>query len=146
MIKKLLVAAAMMFSSLSFADDHAPPPMEVTPELAAMRYCQTFGIRAAWGAQARFFGAPATFKYINEADLKKMFWGDPKDMPHDGIYILEDLDLSQRRQYEEVAFYGWKQAGQWMKANKARPDFEVLTAIFIDGCKKQLTKPVVKKQ
>ena len=76
------------------------PPLEATPAMAAMRYCQTQGVRAAWGAQARFLGAPATFKYIAEAPLRRMFIGDVADIRTDAIYVLDELDLDERREYE----------------------------------------------
>ena len=37
-------------------------PLEATPAMAAMRYCQTQGVRAAWGAQARFLGGASDFQ------------------------------------------------------------------------------------
>ena len=115
------------------------PPLDNSPASAAMRYCLTEGARAAWGAQARFLGAPSTFKYIEETPLKKMFYGDPKEIPTDAIYVWEAMNIDERRQYEEVAFYGWKQADAWVKEGRERPEYEVLTAIFYDGCKKNLT-------
>jgi hypothetical protein len=104
-----------------------------------MRYCQTVGVRAAWGAQARFLGAPAQFKYIAQAPLKRMFMGETSDIPTDAIYVLEDMDLDQRRQYEENAFFGWKQADAWMREGRERPEYEVLAALFYNGCKQSLT-------
>src|ERR1700674_3751597 len=98
--------------------------------LAAMRHCQTQGVRAAWGAQARFLGAPATFKYIPDAPLQKMFMGDGADIRSDAIYVLDELDLDQRRAYEESAFYGWKEADRWVAEGRERPDYEVLAAVF----------------
>lgn len=148
---KTIFAAALfaLFSNLSFAhgvDDFVPaePPYDETPVIAAMRYCQTVGVRAAWGAQARFLGAAATFKYIQEAPLKKMFMGSVADIPNDAIYVLEDMNLEERRQYEEVAFHGWKQADKWVKDGKERPEFEVLVAIFYNDCKNELIKPITK--
>src|SRR5689334_19303281 len=93
--------------------------MDETPALAAMRYCQMVGVRAAWGAQARFLGAPAVFKYIPEKPLKKMFMGDA-EIPDDGIYVLDSLDLEQRQHYEEVAFTGWKAADGWQGTARIR--------------------------
>jgi hypothetical protein len=112
--------------------------MDESPALAAMRYCQVVGVRAAWGAQARFLGAPAVFKYIPESPLKKMFMGDT-EIPHDAIYVLDSMDLEQRRQYEEVAFTGWKQADRWVNDGRERPEFEVLAALFYKSCKDTLT-------
>jgi len=108
--------------------------------MTAMRYCQTQGVRAAWGAQARFLGAPATFKYIAEAPLRKMFMGDVADIRTDAIYVLDELDLDERREYEESAFHGWKQADRWAAEGRERPEYEVLAALFYQSCKQQFTK------
>jgi hypothetical protein len=115
------------------------PPTDPEPAQAAMRYCQTVAVRAAWGAQARFLGAPAQFKYIGEAQLKRLFMGEVADIPHDAIYVREDLDLEARQHYEEAAFYGWKQADAWVREGRERPEYEVLAALFYQGCKDTLT-------
>ena len=133
------IAAALLFLLCGVACAHeSDPVMDETPALAAMRYCQVVGVRAAWGAQARFLGAPAVFKYIPESPLKKMFMGDA-EIPHDGIYVLDSMDLEQRRIYEEVAFNGWKAADRWVADGKERPEFEVLAAVFYKSCKDTLT-------
>ena len=137
MIRAIAGAIVFALSWAAFAHDSQPEADE-TPALAAMRYCQTVGVRAAWGAQARFLGAPAVFKYIPETPLKKMFMGDA-DIPADAIYVLDALDLAQRRQYEEVAFEGWKAADRWVKDGKDRPEFEGLAAVFYQDCKESLT-------
>jgi len=163
MKKFLLIAVlAVGLSSVAFADDQTPdhsingddhsgesphwsppnPNEPNTPENTMMRYCLTIGVRAAWGAQARYLGAPAVFKYIPEAPLKKMFMGYEENIPTDGIYVLDELNLTQRREYEEVAFYGWKQADKWIQEGRERVDYEILSAIFYDGCKKELTSGV----
>src|SRR6185295_2212676 len=99
MIRAIAGAVVFALSCAAFAHDFQPEADE-TPALAAMRYCLTVGVRAAWGAHARFLGAPAVFKYIPETPLKKMFMGDT-DIPADAIYVMDALDLAQRRQYEE---------------------------------------------
>ena len=137
MIRAIAGAIVFALSWAAFAHDSQPEADE-TPALAAMRYCQTVGVRAAWGAQARFLGAPAVFKYIPESPLKKMFMGDT-EIPHDAIYVLDSMDLEQRRQYEEVAFNGWKQADRWVSDGRERPEFEVLAALFYKSCKDTLT-------
>jgi len=137
MIRAISAAVVIALSCTAFAHE-VEPQADETPALAAMRYCQTVGVRAAWGAQARFLGAPAVFKYIPEAPLKKMFMGD-SETPTDAIYVLDALDLSQRRQYEEVAFEGWKAADRWVNDGKERPEFEVLAAVFYHDCKQSLT-------
>ena len=115
-------------------------PREATPTASAIRACQTKGVRAAWGAQARFLGAPATFKYIPEAPLRKMFMGDIADMRADAIYVLDELETEERRDYEESAFYGWTQADRWVADGRERPEYEVLVALFYQGCKEDLKK------
>jgi hypothetical protein len=133
------IAAAVLFlSSNSVLGHDAEPPVEANPVSAEMRYCLTAGVRAAWGAQARFLGAPAVFRYIPEAQLRQMFVGEITGIPTDAIYVLEDLDLAQRREYEELAFYGWKQADRWVREGRTRMAYELLSAVFYDGCKRTL--------
>jgi len=133
------ISAVALFLFAGVACAHVSDPvMDETPAIAAMRYCQMVGVRAAWGAQARFLGAPSVFKYIPEKPLKKMFMGDA-EIPGDGIYVLDALDLEQRQHYEEVAFTGWKAADGWVNDGKARPEFEVLAALFYKSCKDALT-------
>ena len=137
MLKAIVAASLLTLSGVACAHE-SDPIMDESPALAAMRYCQVVGVRAAWGAQARFLGAPAVFKYIPESPLKKMFMGDT-EIPHDAIYVLDSMDLEQRRQYEEVAFTGWKQADRWVNDGRERPEFEVLAALFYKSCKDALT-------
>ena len=70
MLKSIGLAAVLMLSSGAALAHESEPELDPDPALAAMRYCQTVGVRAAWGAQARFLGAPAQFKYIAQAPLK----------------------------------------------------------------------------
>jgi hypothetical protein len=147
-MKRELIFGAVALLALSctaFADD-SEPQVEPTPDVAAMRYCMTVGVRAAWGAQARFLGAPANFKYIGEAPLKKMFYGDTSEIPNDAIYVLDELNLDQRRTYEETAFFGWKQADRWLREGRVRQDYEVLAAVFYQGCKDSLTAETTEPQ
>jgi hypothetical protein len=137
MFKPIAAVVALLLSGVAYAHE-SDPVTDETPAIAAMRYCQVIGVRAAWGAQARFLGAPAVFKYIPENPLKKMFMGDA-EIPHDAIYVLESMDLEQRRIYEEVAFNGWKAADRWVIDGKERPEFEVLAAVFYKNCKDSLT-------
>ena len=137
----LILTGLLLLSSSAIAHDNAPI-LDETPALAAMRYCQTVAVRAAWGAQARFLGAPATFKYIPETPLKKMFMGDVAEIPTDGIYVLDEMNLDQRREYEETAFYGWKEADKWVRDGRERPEYEVLAAVFYQGCKGNLSAEV----
>lgn len=137
----LAIVLGLMWIALpAYAHDEDPIADE-TPAIAAMRYCQTVGVRAAWGANARFLGAPAVFKYIPEAPLKKMFMGDAV-IPHDAIYVLDSMDLEQRKLYETVAFEGWKNADRWVGEGRQAPEFEALVAVFYNDCKKSLTAEV----
>jgi len=134
-----LLAALVVVPCSGFAHQ-TEPPLEVAPATAAMRYCQTQGVRAAWGAQARFLGSPACFKYISVASLQKMFMGDVAAVPSDAIYVLDELNLDERRAYEQSAFRGWKQADRWVAEGRERPDYEVLTALLYQACKQELAK------
>ena len=134
-----IIVSALLVTPLTGFAHTIEAPLDETPAAAAMRYCQTQGVRAAWGAQARFLGAPATFKYIPEAPLQKMFMGEVADIRSDAIYVLDELDLDERRAYEESAFYGWKQADRWVAEGRDRPDYEVLAAVFYQSCKQELT-------
>jgi hypothetical protein len=98
------------------------PELDPDPALAAMRYCQLWACARPGARKRVFLGAPAQFKYIAQAPLKRMFMGETSDIPTDAIYVLEDMDLDQRRQYEENAFFGWKQADAWMREGRERPD------------------------
>ena len=113
----------------------APPRPAEEASLAMMRACQTFSVRAAWGAQARFKGAPSAFKYVARDAVREYFMGD--NAPHDGIYVAEDMDLSERRAYEEVAFFGWTRMDVWLKAdpNQQEPDWAAFPAVFYKMCK-----------
>jgi len=135
-----IIASALLSAPLGGFAHSIEALLDDAPAAAAMRYCQTVGVRAAWGAQARFLGAPASFKYIASAPLQKMFMGDVAGVRTDAIYVLEELDLEERRQYEESAFYGWKQADRWVAEGRERPEYEVLAAVFYNRCKQELSK------
>jgi hypothetical protein len=139
MYKSLAFAAVFAALSSNGLAHESEPQLDSDPALAAMRYCQMVGVRTAWGAQARFLGAPARFKYIAQAPLKRMFMGEASDIPNDAIYVLEDMNLEERQHYEEAAFSGWKQADVWMREGRERPAYEVLAAVFYQGCKQSLT-------
>jgi hypothetical protein len=139
-VRQVALLASFLVVPCSGFTHEMEPPLQTTPVMAAMRYCQTEGVRAAWGAQARFLGAPASFKYIPEAALRKMFMGDVSAIRTDAIYVLDELDQDERRQYEESAFHGWKQADRWVAEGRERPEYEVLAALFYQSCKQQLTK------
>ena len=113
----------------------APPKPVEGPTLATMRFCQTFSVRAAWGAQARFKGAPSAFRYVARDTVREYFMAD--NAPRDGIYVAEDLDLYERRAYEEVAVFGWRRMDLWLRADPHRqePDWAAMPAVFYKMCK-----------
>jgi hypothetical protein len=113
----------------------APPKPVDEPSLATMRFCQIFSVRAAWGAEARFKGAPSSFKYVAREVVHEYFMAD--NAPPDGIYVADDLDLNERRAYEEVAFFGWKRMDGWLNVDPGRsePDWAAMPAVFYQMCK-----------
>jgi hypothetical protein len=106
-----------------------------------MRFCQTFSVRAAWGAEARFKGAPSAFKYVARDLVREYFMAD--NAPLDGIYVAEDLDLNERVAYEEVAYFGWQHMDGWLRADPERsePDWAVMPAVFYKMCKDAADDP-----
>jgi len=112
----------------------SPKPIE-EPTLATMRFCQIFSVRAAWGAEARFKGAPSSFKYVARDVVREYFMAD--NAPPDGIYVADDLDLNERRAYEEVAFFGWKRMDGWLSVDpdRSEPDWAAMPAVFYQMCK-----------
>ncbi|MBI3528374.1 MAG: hypothetical protein HY067_10440 [Betaproteobacteria bacterium] len=134
--RSLSAAFLFLLSCAAFAND-TEPVMDESQVLEAMRYCQTAAVRAAWGAQARFLGAPPLFKYISETPLKRMFMGDDP-IPADAIYVLDELNAKERHEYEAVALHGWTQADTWVREGRKQPDYELLAAVFYQGCKEML--------
>ena len=130
-----LAVLAMWYVEAQAVLPGAPPKPVDAPTLATMRFCQTFSVRAAWGAQARFKGAPSAFRYVARDTVHEYFMAD--NAPRDGIYVAEDLDLYERRAYEEVAFFGWTRMDVWLRADPERqePDWAALPAVFYQMCK-----------
>jgi hypothetical protein len=100
-----------------------------------LHYCQWFSVQAAWGAQARFKGAPAAFRYVNRDLLRTWFMDD--SAPPDAVYLLDELTLSDRPLYEEVALTGWKRMDEWLQATPEmqQPDWVLLPVPFYYLCK-----------
>jgi len=133
-MKKLLFALTLV-SGLALG--HEGTPQSANPEEdRAIMYCMTHSARAAWGAKARFFGAPAKFIYVPMEKVKAMMLGQTEIL-NDGIYIAEELTLDQRKDYEVSAFFGWKQADQWVQKNLKPLDSHELTAKFYQHCREQ---------
>lgn len=135
-MNKLCLAVLAIWCSEAHAVLPGAPPKPVDePTLATMRFCQTFSVRAAWGAEARFKGAPSSFKYVARDLVREYFMAD--HAPLDGIYVAEDLDLTERRAYEEVAFFGWQRMDGWLRSDPQRsePDWATMPAVFYQVCK-----------
>jgi hypothetical protein len=130
-----LAVLAMWCIEAQAALPGAPPKPVEGASQATMRFCQTFSVRAAWGAQARFKGAPSAFRYVARDAVHEFFMAD--NAPRDGIYVAEDLDFYERRAYEEVAFFGWTSMDVWLRADPDRqePDWAALPAVFYQMCK-----------
>jgi hypothetical protein len=100
-----------------------------------MHYCQWFSVQAAWGAQARFKGAPAAFRYVNRDRLRAWFMAD--DAPPDAVYLLDELTAADRPLYEEVALAGWRRMDEWLHVTPGmkQPDWVLLPVPFYYLCK-----------
>ena len=98
-------------------------------------YCQWFSVQAAWGAQARFKGAPAAFRYVDRERLRAWFMAD--DAPPDAVYLLDELTADDRPLYEEVALVGWKRMDDWLTSTPEmqQPDWVLLPVPFYYLCK-----------
>jgi hypothetical protein len=135
-MNKLCLAVLAIWCGEAHAVLPGAPPIPVDePTLATMRFCQVFSVRAAWGAEARFKGAPSSFRYVARELVREYFMTD--NPPSDGIYVAEDLDPNERRAYEEVAFFGWKRMDGWLSLDLGRiePDWAAIPALFYQICK-----------
>jgi len=133
---KLCFGILLTWCGAAFAALPGAPPKPVEePALGKMRFCQTFSVRAAWGAEARFKGAPSAFKYVARDLVRQYFMDD--NAPLDGIYVAEDLDLNERLAYEKVAVFGWQHMDGWLRADPQRsePDWAAMPAVFYKMCK-----------
>ncbi len=111
------LAAACIHVQIADAAASLLPPDYATSDRT--HYCQWFSVQAAWGAQARFKGAPATFQYVDRALLHDWFMAD--SAPGDVVYLLDELGVEDRRIYEEVALLGCERMDAWLQS---RPDME----------------------
>ena len=100
-----------------------------------LHYCQWFSVQAAWGAQARFKGAPPHFRYVDRDRLHTWFMAD--SAPTDAVYLLDELGLDDRPLYEEVALVGWKRMDAWLQASPdmQQPDWVLLPVPFYYLCR-----------
>lgn len=133
-----------IFSTLcSFAyahEDDGFAPESVDPQRdEILSSCLIHSARAAWGADARFHGSPAIFKYV-PAETIKQYMSGKTPIPADAIYVAVELDMTQRKEYEVPAFFGWKQANSWVNEGKRPIERHVLISIFMDACKKAIAE------
>ena len=106
-----------------------------------LHYCQWFSVQAAWGAQARFKGAPATFRYVDRDRLHDWFMAD--SAPADAVYLLDELGPGDRPLYEEVALVGWRRMDAWLQASPEMqaPDWALLPVPFYYLCREDKKEP-----
>jgi hypothetical protein len=92
-------------------------------------------VQAAWGAQARFNGAPAAFQYVDRAVLHEWFMAD--SAPTDAVYPLDELGVEDRRIYEAAALLGWKRMDARLQSrpDMETPDWTLLPVPFYYICK-----------
>ena len=129
-----------MLYSFAYAHEDEIVPQSVDPQRdEILKSCLIHSARAAWGAEARFHGSPAIFKYRPAATIKKYMSGE-SPLPADAIYVAEELDMTQRKEYEVAAFFGWKQANNWVNEGKHPIERHVIISIFIDACKKAIVE------
>jgi len=100
-----------------------------------LHYCQWFSVQAAWGAEARFKGAPPNFRYVGRDQLHEWFMAD--SAPGDAVYLLDELGPDDRPLYEEVAMVGWKRMDAWLQDSPGmqQPDWVLLPVPFYYYCR-----------
>ena len=127
------LAAACIHAQIAGAAAPLLPPDYANSD--RMHYCQWFSIQAAWGAQARFKGAPPTFQYVDRVLLYDWFMAD--SAPSDAVYLLDELGVEDRRIYEEAALLGWERMDAWLQSqpDMEPPDWTLLPVPFYYICK-----------
>lgn len=137
---KLIAGLCFLFSLIlmsgAFAHGNGEPdePAPTDPnEDARLRMCMNKGAQQAWGAEARFDGAPLIFKFVPRDVLQKMFYEDK--IPNDGVYLADDMEQADQDIYEERATDGWNRADLWVKEGQEAPGYSRLLAIFYFECK-----------
>jgi hypothetical protein len=132
---RFVLAAVSVCAYLQTAQS-AVPRLPYDYDLAdKMHYCQWFSVQAAWGAQARFKGAPAAFRYVDRDRLRSWFMAD--NAPPDAVYLLDELTTDDRPLYEEVALQGWRRMDEWLHTSPDMqpPDWVLLPVPFYYLCK-----------
>lgn len=102
--------------------------LEHGPQDSKPLTCYSIAARSAWGAYSQGVGAPPVFRYVEYGPLRQLFSGLRKDMPTDGIYVLEAMNEDERAEYQKAALEGWN----WAKANQSGLEMEWYTAKFMD--------------
>lgn len=111
-----------------------PPQYQLTEREQILLNCQRQGIREAWGAQARFKGAPMLIKFVDLGVLHE--WFVHESAPNDAIYIADMLSLDQQGAHIIAAFAGWKRMDAILTAwpNAEKPDWVQLPIAFYHIC------------
>ena len=79
-----------------------PPPRPIeAPSLSTMRACQIFRCVRPGALRRDSEALLLHSSTLRGTPMYQYFMTD--NAPHDGIYVAEDLDLPERRAYEEVA-------------------------------------------
>ena len=136
-----LLLSMLLTASLAFAHDENPPPSETPDQDVMVQACYVLGARQAWGATARFNGAPQKMIVVPLQEMYGIFSltviGEAP--PPAGIYVSEGFDEHELADYTEQAYYGWEMADR-MWADKENPGYSVLLALFSNFCKENIPK------
>lgn len=121
-------------------DDDAPPPSKNPKQDAEELACWIRGAQQAWGALARYNGAPKKAVLDDEATLKPIFDSSVATglAPSDGIHVLNNLTAQDSARYIANAYFGWGTAGLMIEDGVKNPGYHVLVARFADFCKSQI--------
>lgn len=143
----VLGVLGVAFPGLAMAHVQQGPhgTQEPTPEPANaaesewLHECQVFGVRAAWGAVARYAGAPRVILNHPKDEIEPIFMGK-QDVPTDGIWIdIDELTrLGELDAYIEAVHHGWDSMDATLEAasDLPLPEFELLIAQFTETCKR----------
>jgi hypothetical protein len=128
-----LVAAAV-WAHVQMAEALPRLPYNYSPS-DRTHYCFWYSVQAAWGAEARFKGAPPAFRYVDRERLHGWFLDD--NAPPDAVYLLDELGPDDRPLYEEVALAGWKRMDAWLRItpDMQQPDWVLLPVPFYYLCR-----------
>lgn len=144
----IALALALTFSAPAFSDDVEEPELDQSAYSGDI--CLTHSAAAAIGAMGRYAGAPLVFKYTSAEKINvlyrkpdatgNMLYREYDDLPKDAIYVFEEYNLEQRKNFEVSAMFGWKQTDIWIKDKRPAVDKTILAPIFYGHCKQQMEK------